>query len=134
MKVTELPAGRALDALVAEKVMGWRNLQPWTYGPPELVGTMSGQDPDIIPTRAADEYRVVPRYSENVGDAWKVLEKMHDGGWFFCVTQRNGLPWCSVWREDGDTFSIEGSVTDVLPVAICRAALLALGVTEIEGG
>lgn len=57
--MSDLPAGRELDALIAEKVMGLRieHREPyWTHS-----------DPHQLP---------IPTYSTSIADAWEVVEKL----------------------------------------------------------
>lgn len=122
-------AGRALDALVAEKVMGCArvtvNDRGEVYGaPPELIA--SGDIPK-------DHGRVrLPHYSEDIAAAWQVVEKLRRerdawvditdafAGWSVTLTLNN---------EDGTHVHSEGhggAEEKTLPLAICRAALAAM--------
>lgn len=64
----ELSAGRELDALVAEKVMGWipstspRAERPWQMAP-------SGSGPGSMSH--------VPHYSTDIADAWLIVERFN---------------------------------------------------------
>lgn len=65
--------GRELDALVAEKVFGWKFVGKFTL------------DPDLQCDRWAVDsnglerfYYEVPDYSTNIANAWKVVEKIKD--------------------------------------------------------
>lgn len=63
-------AGRELDALIAEKVMGWTDLE---VGLHSGILKQLGKKPD----RTFDStMSVVPRYSEDIGAAWQVVEKL----------------------------------------------------------
>lgn len=115
--MAEYPADMALvDAEVAEKVMGWRVVQPgetdgyapgyWTQKPPG----------EINPTGWADP----PPYSTSILYAWKVLEAWQGD----CdVRRQNGQ-----WRVELFKPSMQWSAwAETLPLAICRAALRAFG-------
>jgi hypothetical protein len=61
-----MTAGRELDALIAEKVMGWRKRGNTDYG-------------HLIPPGEVEEDRVVwpyPCYSTEIEAAWELVEKM----------------------------------------------------------
>jgi len=103
-EILAMEPGRELDALVAEKVMGWTHYrEEW-----------GGVVPDSI-----------SHYSTDISAAWEVVEKM---GPFTQLTADiyNGI---TVWHC---SFSVVDSVDAVTaPEAICKAALLAaLEVTE----
>ena len=112
-----MKAGRELDALIAEKVMGsdrdWRKyleLRPsWARG-------------DKL---TDDEYMVVllggelPHYSTQIADAWLVVEQHQDaeieheyGGHTRVVLNKAGVGWFSAFA-------------DTAPLAICLSALKA---------
>lgn len=96
---TVLHAGRELDALVAERVMGWTRVrnEPAVY--PTKSEHSSGQviiaprgwmnpDGDVLHgqrpgTEPDDNYAIadIPHYSTRIGAAWQVLEKMREMGW-----------------------------------------------------
>ena len=111
MNYDDMPAGRELDALVAEKVMGQETTE-WTDG---LGGT------------GVTFFAPVEPYSTDIAAAWEVAEKLiqtlgiaveqpfHDGIWRCTIF---GL-WPKKWVCHGET----------APLAICRAALKA-----VEGG
>jgi hypothetical protein len=98
MDIGTMPAGPEMDALVAEKVMGYTS---WAFG--------------------------VPRYSTNLETAWEVVEKMKpvwvnfrlSFGPYLVVDGKlaNGWElepaWCSPRCGYGET----------APLAICRAAI-----------
>lgn len=68
MTTTELPAGRELDALVTEKVMGWERI-PTSADTPEL---------EAYPQFCEDgTFRgAPPNYSTDIAAAWLVVEAM----------------------------------------------------------
>ena len=98
-----MKAGRELDALIAEKVMGWR-LQAEPYTCWNL--------PD------GDQRIYTPNFSTDIAAAWRVVEKMRspdfrlnrEGDWVCCFG--GTVAFCG----DGDTAAL----------AICRAALATL--------
>lgn len=71
-------------------------------------------------------YSWVPEYSENIKDAWEVLEWMVEEGIFFSLTFGT-LEWtlnfCT--KELWNNLLFESASAETAPLAICRAALLA---------
>lgn len=115
MNVMELQAGRELDALVAEKVLGL--------------------DVDRIPDsfwcigQDGTAFRI-PDYSTDIAAAMMVWQHLRQSGRWCCLTIRSDYDLC--WRvelvhdnsaHDRPTIVLDGE--DSLPLAICRAALLA---------
>ena len=118
-EILNMQAGREMDALIAEKVMGdnikrfiWKR-----YGKPDAI-----QDPDYGG----------PRYfSTDIAAAWGVVEKM---GYNWSLSRDVGR--CgSDYETKGDMLyrfiytapgmPMEGVTAETFPLAVCRAALLA---------
>ena len=119
-------AGRDLDALVAEKVMGMIG-----YNNLPTIADLEKQldDPknvvDILPS---GECRVIRPYSTSIAAAWEVVEKL-SSDYSIELTQNhqvNHLQYiCKFWKlSGGDVFY---DVADIAPLAICLAALKAVG-------
>lgn len=119
--ILEMDAGPELDALVAERVMGWRYAATVPGGSPKFW-----QDPD----RDFKSGMMTPKpYSNGIAAAWEVVEQLHG-------VERRYWEVCG-WH-DGDTDertamfgmndpeheTVIASATTA-PLAICRAALLA---------
>ena len=131
--IDNMLAGAELDALIAEKVMGWdhvRKIEPRSsiYGPcsPYYIGRENITDGDF------DE--PVPHYSTYIGTAWQVVEKMQANKWWFDADWELGeLPWAAFF-VDRDSFGyigVYGSNAESMPLAVCRAALkVVLGLRE----
>lgn len=99
---------REIDALVAEKVMGW---EPHDNGEGEIVWTHN-------PTRQwSVSFGHVPHYSESIKAAWEVVEKNIDLG--FEINCRSG--WAAYFGE-------HIAYADSAPLAICLAALKSKGI------
>lgn len=118
-----LPAGRELDALVAEKVMGWIEVQK------QPIANALGQHvmDDYVGKPSPGPVVMVPRYSTMISEAWKVADKLRATAQFVAVISGKGpqgvQPWiCKVNREGG--FLEERA--DTAPHAICLAALKAV--------
>jgi hypothetical protein len=119
--------GRELDALVAEKVMGWvgvaKRRQVMNMG--ETI-VLKG-----LPRNDADALIEVPRYSTRIDDAWRVVEHLATGGlWLDSLEGK----WEEMWRctfgqhalEPGYGQRYHQGTADTAPHAICLAALAAV--------
>lgn len=110
-------AGRDLDQLIAEKVMG-------------------------IDSRDLVEWDDFPRYSIDMSAAWTVVEKLYEKGFGYCLERAHRASRWTVhlipeapkqesffvhFIEDMERISEEA---ESLPHAICNAALRAMGVEE----
>lgn len=116
-----MEAGRELDALVAEKVMGWTKRISADHTGSEIkvlrnMGIIYAWKDAERKERGLD----VPAYSTDIAAAWQVAEMMRgldfrlnkDGDWVCCF---------------GGTVAFCGE-SDTAPHAICLAALKAVGV------
>lgn len=124
----ELPAGRELDALVAEKVMqvsvckcpSEGDLRISAFGV-DSKGWFKGCE------RCRKEHP--RRYSEDIAAAWEVVEKLKGG---FSLDTDHGKPasWCVNWIVVGETPKHVVAHGDTAPLAICLAALKAVGASR----
>lgn len=111
-EIRNMPAGREMDALVAERVMGWHK---------EETGIMprwADKDGHFV-HYVLDDFDGNSGWfpSDDIAAAWEVVEKMNEK---FTV---------EIWREDGDWHcSIAGVVAHApaAPHVICRTAYLAV--------
>ena len=115
-----MEAGRELDALIAEKVMGWT-----LVGSPEQQRQGCAQPPDESPDSSRGHS--CPYYSTDIAAALEVVEK--DDGWGFNWRLKrwaaSSKPWtCTAYRiTDGRRFCVEAVTA---PLAICLVALRAV--------
>jgi hypothetical protein len=124
-QIENMPAGREMDALVAEHVMGWK----WytsvaSAGRLKALGVKDQHfygDGWSLAGSAAEPYvdalRHVPRYSVDIFNAWEVVDHQQGGLRFELRRRPDGGFWCSF----GERMSAEA---ESAPLAICRAALL----------
>jgi len=127
--MSEMQAGREIDALIAEKVMGWkvhaRNTAWWVKAEEEnesttnIMGWTCGND------------RFSP--STDIAAAWEVREHMKKSG-FYGLIKDCGKSYTSLFvktmvDEEGEHEQIGHSLAETAPLVICRAALKALGVS-----
>jgi hypothetical protein len=127
-----MDAGRELDALVAEKVMGWSDIDLEDQGdfgvPPEA------RIPDAYGRTVswyASPFEQFPHYSTDIAAAWLVVEKVatidkgEPGGLEVAVLHYPDRCECHIETNSAAFLVVEGAPT--APHAICRAALLAVG-------
>ena len=107
-------AGRALDALIAEKVMGWKfrgygnGGGEWTCGKKKMA--FGGFDGGSL-----------PNYSTSIVAAWLIAEKLRLG---VVPSRLHAQRWRAVLRtNDGERYE----EADTAPLAICLMALQAVG-------
>jgi hypothetical protein len=110
-----MKAGRELDALIAEKVMGWV-LPPHS----SVVGQM------WVETPSGRVHPKLPEFSSNISDAWQVVEKMKEIGYMMWLEQE-GVYQCVFFRGLGYQVH-DYSVASSAPLAICLAAIKAKGI------
>ena len=126
-EILEMQAGRELDALIAERVMGWtkvsKTVSRWTEGTEirEKI-VWEGKAPDDLKCSSPIE---IKKYSTGIAAAWQVVEKIR--GMYECKSH-NGI----VVMSDPDGWYAEfpepiwsDATEKTAPLAICRAALLA---------
>lgn len=126
--------GRELDALVAEKVMGWTKFVQYK-GAEWRVGEeyIDNGDCICIPVsiHRADEWRP----SNRIQDAWTVVEKLSERFQFWLEFYREDKgPWCAVFFEKRDSYgevNSHGADAETAPHAICLAALKAVGMEDL---
>lgn len=115
-----MDAGREMDALIHEKVMGWPKSP--------IFGVYEYPD---------GGYDFAPPYSTDIAAAWPVVEKLERDGFRWSVAVRNPhmsdtkiLPYVSFWHygkdEPGKLDTHVSAEDDTVPLAICRAALKAV--------
>ncbi len=116
-----LPAGRELDALVAEKVM--KLLVIYADGETDCVPVIQES---IDTGRSLIRADLLPHYSADIAAAWEVFERFTGDG-------RHPLVRYDGLRPEGYpywTVAISGhrGDADTAPLAICLAALAAVGI------
>lgn len=102
-----MKTNRGIDALVAEKVMG------------------------LAFCDNVFSFERTPFYSTSIADAWQVVEKLRET-WAIELHGREGVWNCLV--EEGDEVTahfIATAEAGTAPLAICKAALMSVGV-EVE--
>lgn len=117
-----LEAGRVLDRLIAEKVMGWE------LRPTNLVNHDRGVDLRWYPSKNSHWVDTFPDYSSNIAAAWEVVEKFlkenSDDTFLFDVFCIEGDGWCCRFSNGERNIHAEVRKRDSASTAICEAALL----------
>ena len=119
-----MQAGRELDALVAEKVMGLNIRYPTDGNVPREPFYWAKDDDGY------EEPFACPHYSTDISAAWEVVEKlMGSGAMFgFVLSVLDDRHTTAVFSETAG-HGYRG-ISEEAPHAICLAALKAMGVEE----
>lgn len=112
-------AGRELDALVAEKVMGWTHIPVGSH--PNLRSEAWTND------NGASAVFTLPFYSQDIAAAWEVVEQLKTLGWTCFLDNDDGQHDCEFARMGDQPFNAIQERGETAPLAICRAALNAVG-------
>jgi hypothetical protein len=115
-----------MDALIAEKVMGWSS-----------VGPIRDSRGYVLYTAGVDTggggLEVIPHYSTGIASAWQVVESATSWPHEFAIEQvatidgSMRMEWRARFRDTGEPD--DWSYAPTAPLAICLAALKA-----VEGG
>jgi len=121
------PAGRDLDALVAEKVMGWTEVRllSTTYDNSVWPVTVTGWV-GIPPGETKEDD--VDEFSTDIAAAWLVVERLGAKARRWCIGRDDeGAAWVvrTCWMSPPDRE--DHGRGETAPLAICRAALRAVG-------
>ena len=107
MTIPTIEAGRELDALIAEKVMGL------TLGPAPMSANF-----EITCVKLGDhKWRNISYYSTDIGAAWEVVENLGESNFALARGQEH---WTAGFST---TNGMAGENADTAPEAICLAAL-----------
>lgn len=110
----ETEAGREMDAEVEHLVFG-------------NACRAVGPAPDGEVWFDPDGFAVPRHYSTKIEDAWRVVEKLRAGGWVMTLSVNDFItePWdCRFFLGERRREIAHGATA---PIAICRAALKAVG-------
>jgi len=137
-EILNMPAGREMDALIAEKVMGWNILTKpdgyryWADTDGEFA---CGVPPEEGYFEDEEDLHLLKWHpSESILWAWDVVEVLRGKFWSTTITQwdhsRKTVVTCEYRSGRGEHKAPLYADADTAPLAICRAALLA--VMEVE--
>lgn len=134
-EILNMPAGKEMDALITEKIMGlvWDETRCRVCGWPLADDPKDGcilSDCSMrpLPKTRADEPAI---YSTDLGAAWKLNDHLKQQGWRFYMRDFDGVMYgksCAAEFQKGDAAgpSTGWVEAETAPLAICRAALLAV--------
>lgn len=117
MSTNQMVAGREMDALIAERVMGWAWRSYWA-GDEEVIGLFPPP-----PHSSFSEHDQYPEYSTDIASAWLVVEKVHVTHRFLIEDGLGDKRWVVM-------FGHVVECADTAALAICRAALQAVEAGE----
>jgi hypothetical protein len=138
-EILNMSAGREMDALIAERVMGWT---PWVEKRGEYDYVIWQRNGDKEPwfshrgwethkSRYSKLIKYDSHYHIEVGlhkfssggydEAFEVVEKMKSDGWEFYFEWKD-KPWALF--ENDECLLDKYADADTVPLAICKAALL----------
>ncbi len=121
MNIDEMTAGRELDALVCELVMGWRREPQWGL---TTMGKPNKPSPEGTCSVTSE---VVPHYSTDIAAAWEVVEKLCELDEFCLITYFGSGGKVDGWVcELMSDYKHDRMKALTAPLAICRAALKAV--------
>ena len=112
---------REIDRLVAEKVMGWEEVKENDFIKRPDVDFI-GKAPDRF---CEDAWSILPNYSTDISDAWEVVEQLREKELYVDI---------DTFAEHYDVRVVSGpyevghSLSETAPLAICLAALKAVGI------
>jgi len=122
MEIDDLEAGRGMDALIAERIFGWKNLI-WDEGR-QVISESGLPTPHTFWIRGwhgdspNGKRYLSERYSTNIADAWKVVDKLREACCDFSISEGFSAAFLK------DEWIV--ATADTVPVAIRRAGLMAV--------
>lgn len=124
---------RKIDAIIAEKVMGWTELEENKVhhtGHMQLTGVKPGEIPSMY-TGYVPKYEV-PFFSIDINAAWNIIIKMNPAFWN-CGSPEPKSKIIRVTFDiwNGDAYDRYLGEAETAPLAICLAAMKAVKV-EVE--
>ena len=127
-QIRQMEAGRELDAMVGAKVFEIDKWCPDGEGEFDLICTC-----ECGPPRTWHARQPLPHFSTDIAAAWEVVERLYDEHWIVGIGSlaENPRGWrcelCNMWPDDFERAPTDIEANgDTAPLAICRAALLAV--------
>lgn len=113
-EILNMPAGREIEALIAVEIFGWQWL-PWSGNTEQKVLVQYPEQAESMDWWGKDVMDLVPGYSTDIAAAWDVVYKLHN-----VAINRHHVFWFCSFKGN------ESAQGETAPLAICRAALLAV--------
>lgn len=117
-RILSMPAGREIDALIAEYIMGF-HIEEWRAEPEEELDFWYRSNSSMH--REEEEVERVPNYSTLLFSAEKILKKFN---YWFLELNKDGRGISASFTSKEESTLIKGCTS--LPEAICKAALISL--------
>ena len=131
-EILKMPAGREIDALVAEEIFGYRWVEGiLAFGQPCLISPEHYENTKV-PIANTNKRKIggtFPRYSIKISDAWKIVEKLDtfqfnfDNGYSTDPNERCLAEFGHGMLGMTDYIQVEATAPTAY-LAICRVALL----------
>ena len=121
-----MKAGRELDALIAEKVMGGHRDKVHRVTNVDIYNKDITIGPDLV----------IPHYSTDIAAAWKVVEKIasEDRGEPNVLEiygpLSDGYKVTAIWEHHDGAIPLDGIIAKTAPLGICLMALKLLDVNK----
>ena len=137
MRIDEMPAGREMDKAIGQYIFKyWVDHYDKDCAENCYYCLIDGSGDAVIPgfygERKSEEeaWADCPEFSTDIAAAWEVVEKM--GNYLFaCGRNDEGMWEACFFPVNSGIGKLNEAHGDTAPLAISRAALKALGVTEI---
>ncbi|MEK8215527.1 BC1872 family protein [Paenibacillus sp. FSL L8-0463] len=122
-EIQGMKPGREMDALIAEKVLGWTDIKRVN---PAVIHSFSadGNHANFGFSPVLYKHVPFPLYSTDISAAWEVVTHLKSKYWYFMLSDENeGWEASFYWDPHRPAFE---AVSATAPEAICKAALLAV--------
>lgn len=119
-EILAMPAGREMDALIAEKVFSWHSIRFSDEYPDRCFGIPAGW-------HRPDKQAIIQRYSTDISAALEVVKEMQRRNYWFYCSVLSSFCRARFIPADYEPLNAEAiAEVNQIPLAICRAALLAV--------
>lgn len=121
-EIQGMKPGREMDALIAEKVLGWTDIRRVN---PAVIHSFSadGNHANVGFSPVLYKHVPFPLYSREISAAWEVVMHLKSKYWYFMLSDENeGWEASFYWDPHRPAYE---ALSAEAPQAICKAALLA---------
>lgn len=121
MRIDKMPAGREMDYMIGKEIMKLKGVREGTKGPEGKP--YKGWEYVFVDIDGSNQ--PVPNYSTDIAVAWEVVEKLNGSG---CQLALKPVGGSGIWECKNLLPGGKSAQSGNVPLAICRAALKAMGV------
>ena len=127
LNIDQMPAGRELDALIAERVMGLEICSD-SSKPHLMYHDKVRLRQNAVCLSHGLARTAVPRYSTNIASAWLIRDRLHQLKFILSVRDdaSAAVVWCDIFRPGISKEFVVRDFAPTAPLAICKAALRAI--------